>query len=59
MVPSGIKVDNRILLYDTDILDIILVGESNKNYNTDKYACSFSKMIHYWRYKHGMNAQMV
>jgi hypothetical protein len=49
MVPSGIKVDNRVLLYYTDILDIIAVDESNKNYNTEKYACSFSKMIHYWR----------
>jgi hypothetical protein len=45
----GIKVDNRILLYYTDILDIITVGESNKNYNMEKYACSFSRMIHYWR----------
>ncbi|CAF0821137.1 unnamed protein product [Rotaria sordida] len=24
-------------------------GETNAGYNTDKYACSFSKMIQYWR----------
>ena len=24
-------------------------GESNSRYNTDKYACSFSKLIQYWR----------
>jgi hypothetical protein len=24
-------------------------GEANRDYNTNKYACSFSKMIQYWR----------
>nr|ADD91467.1 cytosolic sialic acid 9-O-acetylesterase-like protein [Adineta vaga] len=24
-------------------------GEANRDYNTDKYACSFSKLIQYWR----------
>ena len=24
-------------------------GEANAGHNTDKYACSFSKMIQYWR----------
>jgi hypothetical protein len=45
----GIKVKNRILIYSTDIHDFILLGEQNTLYNTDKYACSFSKLIHYWR----------
>jgi sialate O-acetylesterase len=49
MVPSGIKVRNKILINSTDILDFIHVGEANAGYNTDKYACSFSKMIQYWR----------
>ena len=25
------------------------IGESNRMYNRDEYACSFSKMITYWR----------
>jgi hypothetical protein len=25
------------------------LGEQNTLYNTDKYACSFSKLIQYWR----------
>ena len=25
------------------------VGEANADYNTNKYACSLAKMIHYWR----------
>jgi hypothetical protein len=45
----GIKVKNRILMYYTDILDVIYLGESNEDYNRDKYACSFSKLIYYWR----------
>jgi hypothetical protein len=24
-------------------------GETNAGYNTDKYTCTFSKMIEYWR----------
>ncbi len=24
-------------------------GEANRDYNTNKYACSFSKRIQYWR----------
>jgi hypothetical protein len=31
----------RIFLFDT--------GESNTGYNQDKYPCTFSKMIEYWR----------
>jgi hypothetical protein len=31
------------------IFDFINKGEANAGHNTDKYACSFSKMIHYWR----------
>ncbi len=45
----GIKVNNRILTQYTDIHDFIFLGEQNTEYNTDKYACSFSKLIHYWR----------
>jgi hypothetical protein len=45
----GIKVRNRILIYFIDILDFIYVGESNGGYNTDKYNCSFAKMIQSWR----------
>jgi len=25
------------------------VGEANRAYNTDKYTCTFSKLIQYWR----------
>ncbi len=32
-----------------DIVSFIHVGESNRGYNADKYACAFSKMIEYWR----------
>ncbi len=49
MALYGIKVNNRILIYYTDILDFIHIGEYNTFYNTDKYACSFSKLIQYWR----------
>jgi hypothetical protein len=49
MVLYGIKVNNKISIYYTYILNIMSVGEANRNYNTDKYACSFSKMIQYWR----------
>ncbi len=49
MVPSGIKVSNQTLIDCTVSLDFIPVGEANAGYNTDKYACSFSKMIQYWR----------
>ncbi len=31
------------------ILDLIRVGEQNQYYNRDKYACSLSKLIYYWR----------
>jgi len=49
MVLYGIKVNKTILVYYSDILDFIYLGEQNTLYNTDKYACSFSKLIHYWR----------
>jgi hypothetical protein len=50
MVLYGIKVNNEIFTYFfTDMLHFILVGEANHIYNTDKYACSFSKLIQYWR----------
>ena len=31
------------------VLNSMDKGEANRDYNTDKYACSFSKMIYYWR----------
>ena len=31
------------------MLDLNLTGEQNWSYNRDKYACSFSKLIYYWR----------
>jgi sialate O-acetylesterase len=49
MVPSGTKVSNRTLINCIVSLAFIHVGEANAGYNTDKYACSFSKMIQYWR----------
>ncbi len=50
MVPSGIKVSNRTFIYYTDILDFIYAGEANDRGNYSVlYACSFAKMIHYWR----------
>ncbi len=49
MVVYGIKVNNRILILYIEILDLIPVGEQNFHYNRDKYACSFSKLITYWR----------
>jgi len=27
----------------------LFIGESNSGRNTDKYACTFSRLIHYWR----------
>ena len=30
-------------------LTFIYVGESNRGYNVNKYACAFSKLIQYWR----------
>jgi hypothetical protein len=47
MVPSGIKVNNRILIDYKDIVDFIYVGEANAGNPT--YACKFAKMIQYWR----------
>ncbi len=47
MVLYGIKVNNTSLIYYTDILDFMYVGESN--IGSPKYACFFSKMIQYWR----------
>jgi len=38
-----------MLIYYTDFIDCIFIGESNAVYNTDKYTCTFSKMIQYWR----------
>ncbi|CAF2873825.1 unnamed protein product [Rotaria sp. Silwood2] len=35
----------RMIIYGT----IWYQGESNSDYNTDKYSCTFSKMIQYWR----------
>ena len=38
------------MIYYIHICGLICIGETNTNgYNTDKYACSFSKMIYYWR----------
>jgi hypothetical protein len=49
MVLYGIKVNNRTFLYYTDILDFIHLGEANRYYNADKYACNFAKMMTSWR----------
>jgi hypothetical protein len=50
MVLYGIKVNKRILIYSIESLDFIIhIGEQNYKYNRDKYACSFSKLISYWR----------
>ncbi len=49
MVPSGIKVKDRILSSTMFSSDLTNKGEANRDYNTDKYACSLSKMIEYWR----------
>jgi hypothetical protein len=50
MVLYGIKVKNTILIDNVQIFFIFThVGESNTGYNCDKYTCSFSKMIQYWR----------
>jgi hypothetical protein len=38
-----------ISIYYRDLLDFICVGEANTVYNHDKYTCTFSKMIQYWR----------
>ena len=35
----------RMVIYGT----IWYQGEANADYNSDKYACSFSKLISYWR----------
>ncbi len=48
MVLYGIKV-NRILIYYIDIVRSVHIGESNRGYNVNKYACAFAKMIEYWR----------
>jgi len=45
----GIKVKNRGLTYYIYAVSYIRVGEANAHYNMEKYACSFSKMIYYWR----------
>ena len=37
------------MIYYIHIRNLICIGEHNTFYNTDKYACSFSKMIYYWR----------
>jgi hypothetical protein len=49
MVLYGIKVNNRTLIYNRDILGFIHVGEANRYYNVDKYACNFAKMVQSWR----------
>ncbi len=49
MVSYGIKVNNRIFVYYRKVLDFIHIGEQNGIYNRNKYACSFSKLIYYWR----------
>ncbi len=49
MVLYGIRVNNRMLIYSISVVDFTDVGEQNWSYNRDKYACSFSKLIYYWR----------
>jgi hypothetical protein len=44
---SGIKVNNKILIYYKNLLDFLHVGEANAGNPT--YACKFAKMIEYWR----------
>ncbi len=45
----GIKVKIDTLCTIKLFFDFIGKGEANAGYNTNKYACSFSKMIQYWR----------
>ena len=47
MVPSGIKVNNKILIYYKDIYNFVHAGEANAGNPT--YACKFAKMIESWR----------
>ena len=47
MVPSGIKVKG--IFYVKYCVFFIHIGEANRAYHLDKYTCSFSKMIQYWR----------
>jgi hypothetical protein len=47
MVLFGIKVRSRFS--SNSKKKLLLIGESNSGRNTDKYVCTFSKLIHYWR----------
>jgi sialate O-acetylesterase len=49
MVLYGIKVNNNTLLIIEFFFDLTNKGEANAIYNTNKYVCTFSKMIQYWR----------
>ena len=49
MVLYGIKVNKRILSNYNSSFAVIHIGEQNIHYNRDQYACSFSKLIYYWR----------
>ncbi len=49
MVPFGIKVKIGISSTIKVFFDFIDKGEANTVYHTNQYACSFSKMIQYWR----------
>jgi hypothetical protein len=46
MAPYGIKVNNRMFIYYTNIID---AGEANAGGAYVKYTCLFSKMIESWR----------
>ncbi len=45
----GIKVKIHISSTIKLFFDFIDKGEANTGHNTNQYACSFSKMIQYWR----------
>ena len=49
MVLFGTKVMIVYFVIISCFLLLLLLGEQNTLYNTDKYACSFTKLIHYWR----------
>ena len=49
MVLSGIKVKDDLISIRHFAFYRINEGESNADYNADKYLCSFSKLIQYWR----------
>jgi hypothetical protein len=49
MVLSGIKVRSQFSSTSRKKRGFLFIGESNSGRNTDKYACTFSRLIRYWR----------